>query len=378
MSLRIIVSLMLLAILTTSPATSATITTEKINEDLTVISITGPIEDGDGRTFMFLAITTRNAIVNLNSPGGLVDDGLMIAEQIFSSSFDTYVSNTSECLSMCGIVWLSGARRYLAENGKIGFHAAYIENERGSYSISGPGNARIGAFLGKINLSKTAITFVTNAKPDELYFVGFPEAAILGLEPQPLNQDFFNDHQEFINPIEAIKIAANITLYNTGCLELFQATPNNPERYYGALIGFAEEILGVQAAGEELDLALINISKSIGEEGRIISCIEAEKIIRAANISTGIYGPSFNCGEHTSTVYQALCGYPNLWASDIVMNSIYWNVRQNRSPVKDGKAFIARQRQWTLMRDGCSSSVVCLEDVYYFRLREISKLSAAQ
>ena len=43
---------MLLAILTTSPATSATITTEKINEDLTVISITGPIEDGDGRTFL--------------------------------------------------------------------------------------------------------------------------------------------------------------------------------------------------------------------------------------------------------------------------------------------------------------------------------------
>jgi len=376
---RIKASLILLAVIfTTSPLNSATIIAEKINESLTIISITGPIEDGDGQTFMHLAITTRNAIVKLNSPGGLVDDGIIIAEQIFSSSFDTYVSSEAQCFSICGIVWLSGAQRYLDENGRVGFHGAYVENEQGSYSVSGPGNAKIGAFLGKVELSQTAITFVTNAKPDELSFVGFVEAAILGLEPKSLRQDLFNERQDFIDPIEAIKIAASITLYGTACLEMFQAPPSDFEQYYGAFLGFAQEILGAQEAGQELDLALINISKSIREEGQIISCIEAEKIIRAAKISTGIYGPSFNCAEHTSDVHQALCGSPNLWASDIVMNSIYWNVRQNLSPIRDTAAFLDRQRQWTLMRDGCSSSVVCLNDLYYFRLREISKLIEAQ
>jgi len=365
---------MLFAILTTSPAISAIISTEGINENLTVISITGPIEDGDGRKFMLLDISTRNAIVNLNSPGGLVDEGLIIAEQIASSGFDTYVSDTSECLSMCGIVWLSGAQRYLAQNGTVGFHGAYLENEHGSYSVSGPGNARIGAFLGKIELSQTAITFVTNAKPDELSFVGFEDAEILGLEPQSLDEDFLNKRQEVINPIEALKIAANIAYYDTGCLNLFQTPPSDLKQYYNAFVGFAEAILGVQGAGKELDLALINISQSIREEGEIISCIEAEKVIRGANISTGIYGPSFNCAEHVSDVHQTLCRSPNLWAADIVMNSMYWNVRQNRSLIRDTKAFIARQRQWTLMRDGCSTSVSCLEDVYYFRLREISKM----
>jgi hypothetical protein len=372
-------SLMLLAmILTTAPVTAATITTEKINDDLTVISITGPIEAGNGREFMFLAITTRNAIVNLNSAGGLVDEGLIIAEQIFSSGYDTYVSNASECFSMCGIIWLSGAKRYLEEIARVGFHGAYIDIQQGAYLVSGPGNARIGAFLGKVELSQTAITFVTNAKPDELSFVGFGEATILGFEPQLPEQDFFNERQDFIDPIKAIKIAASITLYDTACLEIFQAPQGNLEQYYGAFLGFAQEILGAEEVGKELDLALINISKSIREEGQIISCIEAEKIIRTAKIATGINGPSFNCAEHTSDVHQALCGSPNLWASDIVMNSIYWNVRQNLSPIRDTAAFFDRQRQWTLMRDGCSNNVVCLEDMYHFRLKEISKLIAAQ
>jgi hypothetical protein len=375
---RLTAILILLSILTISPANSATITTEKINEDLTVISINGPIEDGDGRTFMLLSITTRHAIVNLNSPGGLVDDGLIIAEQIFSSGFETYVSNTSECLSMCGIVWLSGSQRYLAENGRVGFHGAYFENEQGSYSVSGPGNARIGAFLGKIKLSQTAITFITSAKPDELSFVGFEEAKFLGLDPHSLAQDFLNESQELISPIEAVKIAANIVFYDAGCLDLFQAPPTDLDRYYGAFVSFAEKMLGAQEAGNEFDLALISFSQTIREEGQIMTCIEAEKIIRSANIPTGVLGPSFDCAEYTSVVHQTLCGSPSLWASDIVMNSIYWNVRQDLSPIKDTKAFIARQRQWTLMRDGCSSNVVCLEDVYYFRLREISKLISVQ
>ena len=375
---RLIAFLTLLVMLTALPVNSATITTTKVHEDLTVISITGPLEAGDGRTFMLLPITTRHAIVNLNSPGGLVDDGLIIAEQIFSSGFDTYVSNTSECLSMCGIVWLSGGQRYLSEDGRVGFHGAYVENERGSYSVSGPGNARIGAFLGKIKLSQTAITFITNAKPDELSFVGFEDAKFLGLDPHSLTQDFIKERRELISPLEAIIIAANIAFFDAGCRDLFQAPLSDLDRYYQAFLSLSEKTLGVQETGNELDLAFINLSQSNRKEGRIITCIEAEKVIRSANVSTGISGPSFTCAEYNSEVHQALCGSPNLWASDIIMNSIYWNVRQNLSSVKDPKAFIARQRQWTLMRDGCSSNVVCLEDVYYFRLREISKLFASQ
>lgn len=355
-------------------AYSANISVMQTNNDFTIISISGAIEDGDGRNFMDLSSAFENVVVSLNSPGGLVDEGLLIAEQIYSSRFHTYVADTSDCFSMCGIIWLAGERRYFDEDSFVGFHGAYTESEQGIYSVSGPGNAKLGAFLGKIEISNTALSYITNAKPSEFAFVNFNDAISLGFKPQPLSGLFLdNGFLDQVDPVFSVKISSYISLYTTACIDLLKQPPISLEAFYNFHFVRASEVLGASVANYEFNLALIAISELIKEKGQVLACVEAEKFIRNGNIPIGIYGPSFDCSVYTSGVHAAICSTSDLWAPDIIMNSIYWNVRDNNELVADAEAFFVRQRQWLLMRDGCGIDVVCIGELYAFRLREITR-----
>jgi hypothetical protein len=368
------VTLLFLSLLFFEPrAYAADMTIEVVSDGIVVISLNGPIEEGDAQKFMLIASEADNAIVNLNSPGGLVNDGLLIAEQIYSRNFDTYVSSAAQCVSMCGIIWLAGARRYLDNEGRIGFHGAYVESDQGMYSVSGPGNAKIGAFLGKLDISHSAISFITNSQPNEFSYVDFQAANLLGFSPQSIYLNSAGAETKPIDPVSFVKIAAHIALYQNSCVSMFRSAPGNLENYFNFFSSVANEVLGGSVANYEFNRTLINISKIIEEQGQVISCIEAERVMRMADVPTGVYGPSFSCAEYTSDAHQALCRTPSLWASDIIMNSMYWNVRENSSLVDDAPSFFERQQQWVFMRDGCSSDIRCLEDIYAFRLREISR-----
>jgi uncharacterized protein YecT (DUF1311 family) len=366
-----ITKLYFLLLMIGSPCFAAVFETKKITNDLTLISVSGPIEYGDSKAFMLLSISTKNVIVSLNSPGGLVGEGLLIAEQIFQYRYDTYVADSSECASMCGIIWLSGARRFLSENARVGFHGAYVESIDGIFSISGPGNAKIGAFLGKIGVANTAIGFITNSQPDDLAYVGFNEAKSLGFLPETLNENFNDKVSEPLSPLASVKIAVYLMLYESKCLEMMETPPANLDRYYASFYDIALRGLGEDAFKFELHHWYLNVTGRLEREGNLSACLEAEKIIRAAGVPTGFWGPSFDCLKYQSDAHQALCKYPSLWAADTVMNSIYWNIRENSGLVNDIQAFIGRQKQWITMRDGCKSSIKCLENQYSVRLEEI-------
>ncbi|WP_352672254.1 hypothetical protein [Mesorhizobium australicum] len=61
---------------------------------------------------------------------------MQIGAQIRINDHVTAVGANGECYSACGLIWVAGVRRYISPTSKIGFHAAYIE-ENGQYKESG-------------------------------------------------------------------------------------------------------------------------------------------------------------------------------------------------------------------------------------------------
>jgi hypothetical protein len=111
---------------------------------VTAILIKGEIESGDAQDFIRLTEEKQRVLVALSSPGGSIHDALTISAQIRTKGFATTV--LEECVSACALVWLSGVRRYLNSNARVGFHAAYMM-ENGLPVETGMGNAEVGAFL---------------------------------------------------------------------------------------------------------------------------------------------------------------------------------------------------------------------------------------
>jgi hypothetical protein len=147
---------------------------------VTAIFLKGTIERGDANTFDRISPRKQKVLVALSSPGGVITEALTIGEKIRISGFATTVAD--ECISACGLIWLSGARRYLNADARVGFHAAYTVLN-GIPMETGMANAEIGAFLAYLGLSREAIQFVTIAPPDGVRWLTMEDAQRLGARP---------------------------------------------------------------------------------------------------------------------------------------------------------------------------------------------------
>jgi hypothetical protein len=119
--------------------------------------------------------------VVLESEGGLIREALRLGALIRTRDYSTMVTDKAGCYSACGLIWLSGARRYMTPNAAIGFHAAFREKD-GSYIESGVANAEIGSFLTHLGLRIEAIRFFTIAGPDRLLMLTPERARMLGID----------------------------------------------------------------------------------------------------------------------------------------------------------------------------------------------------
>jgi hypothetical protein len=90
------------------------------------ILLSGIIAPGDEAAFHALAATMPSAIVLTTGPGGSVGAALAIGGEIRARGWATLVPEGATCASACSMIWLAGARRMLAEGGRIGFHAMSI------------------------------------------------------------------------------------------------------------------------------------------------------------------------------------------------------------------------------------------------------------
>lgn len=128
--------------------------------------LSGAINAGDAVRFREAAFKRVSNILILDSPGGILNDGLEIAQAVRDLGLTTAVPATSGCYSVCALIWVAGVNRVMSRAAQIGFHAAYYR-ENGVAKETGVGNARVGAFLTRIGLPEAAVIYMTVAPPND-------------------------------------------------------------------------------------------------------------------------------------------------------------------------------------------------------------------
>lgn len=146
-----------------------------------IILVRGDLASGDDKTFANVALAHSSAVVLLNSNGGLLLPGLEIGRAIRLKGFTTVVPEGFQCASACALAWLAGTPRFLSPNGRVGFHAAYLESD-GRRMQTSTGNALVGAYLNQLNLPTSAVIFVTSAPPEDMRWLSLDDAQRNGIE----------------------------------------------------------------------------------------------------------------------------------------------------------------------------------------------------
>lgn len=150
--------------------------------NITVITIEGPLLSEDAFRFKDVARGIQGVAVLLNSPGGNLEAGIEIGRAISRAGYDTIVQDI--CASACALAWLAGQRRFAVEEAHIGFHVAY---KGAAVPLeSGMGNAVVGLYLGELGLGQNVVIYVTSAAPDDMQWLSFRDAALLGIDVTPL------------------------------------------------------------------------------------------------------------------------------------------------------------------------------------------------
>lgn len=160
-------------------AEAASITSEAVN-GITFLVVSGELERGDEKKFVDLALSASRAIVFFNSPGGALKVGIEIGSAIRLKGFATAVPGDATCASACAIAWLGGTPRFLEPSARVGFHAAYIQ-ENGQKLPTAVGNALVGAYVSKLGLSDRAVEYMTSAPPDGVQWLTLQDAQMVGI-----------------------------------------------------------------------------------------------------------------------------------------------------------------------------------------------------
>jgi hypothetical protein len=132
---------------------------------LPFVIIDGPIERGDWSRFMKVMKAHPEAQgVALNSIGGSLDDGLAIAGQIDKRGLATALIDT--CHSVCSIMFLAGAERYVPPNFTLSVHSAY--RQLGDYVARDElGNETVAWFLGSLGYPLALVRLWNDTAPED-------------------------------------------------------------------------------------------------------------------------------------------------------------------------------------------------------------------
>lgn len=93
------------------------------------VTIQGPLTIGDGaslQSFLSAGHTNRRPLRTavLNSPGGVVREGIAMADAIQAYHVDVLVPDGAECASACFMLFAAGEHKAVGRDVKIGIHSA--------------------------------------------------------------------------------------------------------------------------------------------------------------------------------------------------------------------------------------------------------------
>lgn len=152
-----------------------------VSKDFGLITIEGDIVPGDVERFRQLSLRYPKAIVGLDSPGGYVMPAMEIGRLIRMAGFATLVPEDSSCVSSCALIWVAGTRRLMSPQGRVGFHASYLDNN-GRLEESGVANALVGSYLTQLSFSQRAIVFATTASPTSVLWLTRANSEAAGID----------------------------------------------------------------------------------------------------------------------------------------------------------------------------------------------------
>lgn len=240
-------------------ANAAEITVDHISDgNYEEISIKGEIQEGDDIKFAKLTriIPASQGVVILDSPGGLIYPALEIAKIILVKDFSTYVVDAS-CASACGLIWLAGAPPILGKNGKVGFHGAYVPTSEINNEASRVGNALIGVYLARLELTEEAVRYITEGSPNRMAWLTELDAMQIGLTNvrfagrRTLSIEHYN---------EAIKLEEKDGENSAGALKLYQSSAD--EGFAGAQNNLGDRYENAQGVPQNLALAVYWYTRS--------------------------------------------------------------------------------------------------------------------
>lgn len=252
------------------------------------ISIKGEISDGDDILFakMTRMIPASQGWVILDSAGGKVYPALEIAKIISVKNFGTVVENAS-CASACGLIWLASRSPTLGKNGKVGFHGAYTPTSQINNESTRVGNALIGAYLARLELSEQTIRYITEASPSRMVWLTELDAMQIGLtnvrftERRIVSIEHYNE-AVVLEGREGATSAAALALYQSSADEGFAGAQNNlGDRYENGTGVIQNKMLAAywytRAAERGEPTAYYSLSFLLAGEKDTSSLIEAMK-----------------------------------------------------------------------------------------------------
>lgn len=183
--MRTWLSVALLFFFATGSSVAASISTFKFGSTGDVadeaVLIEGELAYSDIASFEdFTSRLPRQTVVFISSPGGNLKAGIEIGRSIHRRGFRTAVADI--CASACALAWLAGSQRFASERAQIGFHVAFVDGVK--RVESGMGNAIVGLYLGELGFRENVVTYITSASPDDMQWLSFRDAALLGIDVQ--------------------------------------------------------------------------------------------------------------------------------------------------------------------------------------------------
>ena len=154
-----------------------------VDPDLpSVIVLNGELDDRSALEFRrALAAAPDTQIVALNSPGGSVQMGLLIAEEIHERHLSTIIPDGFVCASACSWVFFAGSGRLV--EGKLGVHqisGAVEDNANTQLNLSDVVEA-----LNRYGTSPKVLAIMLRTPADEMYFFSPEEVAELDINRSP-------------------------------------------------------------------------------------------------------------------------------------------------------------------------------------------------
>lgn len=375
---RIIVTLKIaLAVLLPMSLTAAEVEVHPPVSGVSIVLLKGQLVSGDGAYFHEQTQGITKAIIFLESPGGLVAEGLSIGATIAQRGFSTMIAEGKLCASMCGIIWLSGNNRYLQEKSVVGFHAAYVDMKDGNLEVSGTANATIGSFVSTLGLPLKTVQFVARAPPEDMEFINHVGARVLGIDTVLVEKE--RVLSEFDRPTSqtlALRYAS-AELYQKICQSWVPYMPTSIQtsslyvlREGASLVGEAEFL---RMSQQELGSMLSNVP----EDDILGACLLLELTLRLGGFETGVYGPGYNCNIAETHSQITLCRTQAFWYSDYLMNRIYLIFRDASNSAMR-KRYFKGQRAWMAMRENCEGELKCLSRLYLLRFSELYELVSSK